>query len=93
MKAGTLLAMLIWLVATFGLIAWALNTPAIRFYTGGLIIALFIAALFYVFGNAIRQGNKLREKEPEPVPQSTSVREVPETPRIQDQEQQQKQNP
>jgi hypothetical protein len=89
MKAGTLVAMLIWLLATFGLIAWALNTPAVKFYTGGLIIALFIAALFFVFGNAIRQGNKLKAKEsPVPVPANTSQQAASDGP----QEPQQKEN-
>ena len=77
LRANTAVAMAIWLIATFALIAVSITTPSIEFYTGGIIIALFIAALFYVYGNAIRQGNELKKKQPAPAetPQSEENKE------------------
>lgn len=48
---------------SFALIVTALRLPAIEFYTGGIFIALFMAGLFYSWGNAIRQVKNLEQKE------------------------------
>jgi hypothetical protein len=62
MKPGLIGAILLWLLATFALIVVFVRTPTLQYYTGGVIIALFVASLIYIFGNAVRQGNKMKEK-------------------------------
>jgi hypothetical protein len=76
MKANTALGLALFLIAAFALIAVAISTPAIQFYTGGIIIALFMAGLFYAYLNAIRQGNKLKaEPQPDQNPPATQQEE------------------
>jgi hypothetical protein len=60
--------MAIWLVVTFVLIALSISNPATEYYTGGLLIASFIIALLYVFGNAVRQGRELDKTQLAPPP-------------------------
>jgi cell division protein FtsI/penicillin-binding protein 2 len=58
---------------SFALIAAFLLTPRLEFYTGGVVILLFIIGLFYAWGNAIRQGRKLEQaqaKQPEEQPET-----------------------
>jgi hypothetical protein len=67
--------MLLFLVASFALIIGFLKTPSIEFYTGGVIIALFMAGLFFAWGNSILQTRKMDEKqkeEPKPAEASSS---------------------
>jgi len=52
----------LFLLGAFALIVAFLSFPSIEYYTGGAIIALFIAGLFYVWGNAIRQTRNIDEK-------------------------------
>lgn len=49
----------LFLLGTFGFVIGMLRLPAYQSYTGGLLIALFIAGLLYVWGNAMRQTRKL----------------------------------
>ena len=69
---NTLTALLLFLVGAFALIIGFIKTPSIQYYTGGVIIGLFIAGLLYAWANAIRQTRKLDEVAPEqkapPVP-------------------------
>ncbi len=75
-KANPILAILLWLLVAFALIVLFVRTPSLQFYTGGAIIALFVAALVYVWGNAIRQGNKMKnETVATPPPQVTETEE------------------
>ena len=53
----------LYLIASFALVIFAIRTPEIQYYTGGIVIALFIIGLFFAFGNAMRQGRKLESKE------------------------------
>ena len=55
-------ALALFLLGSFALIFAFLETPAIQYYTGGVIIALFIAGLFYAWGNSIVQTRKLDEQ-------------------------------
>ncbi|MFI5420697.1 MAG: hypothetical protein ACHQ1H_06985 [Nitrososphaerales archaeon] len=59
-------ALLVYLVGAFALIIGFVETPAIQYYTGGVIIGLFIAGLLYAWGNTIRQTRKLSDALPEP---------------------------
>ncbi len=56
---NTLTALLLFLAGAFALIIGFVETPAIQYYTGGVIIGLFIAGLLYAWGNTIRQTRKL----------------------------------
>jgi len=59
---NTAAAMLLFLLGSFALIIAFVETPSIQYYTGGVIIALFIAGLFYAWGNSIIQTRRLDEK-------------------------------
>ena len=69
------IAMAIWLVVTFLLIAVAISNPATEYYTGGFLIASFVIALLYVFGNAVRQGMQLHKTQSAP-PQATPAEQL-----------------
>ena len=58
---NTLTALLLFLVGAFALIIGFTETPSIQYYTGGVIIGLFIAGLLYAWANTIRQTRKLNE--------------------------------
>ncbi|MDA4131030.1 MAG: hypothetical protein OK457_09690 [Thaumarchaeota archaeon] len=64
---NTLTALLLFLVGAFALIIGFLSVPSIQYYTGGVIIGLFIAGLLYAWANTIRQTRKLGEQDPKPV--------------------------
>ena len=55
-------AMALFLLGSFALIFAFVETPSIQYYTGGVIIALFIAGLFYAWGNSIIQTRRLDEE-------------------------------
>lgn len=57
------IVMLIFLLGSFALIFAFVSTPSIQYFTGGVIVALFMAGLFYVWGRAIIQTRKLEEKQ------------------------------
>ena len=57
--------MLLFLLGAFALIIGFTSVASIQYYTGGVIIALFIAGVFYAWGNAIRQTRKLDQERPE----------------------------
>jgi len=59
---NTAAAMALFLVGSFALIFAFVETPAIQYYTGGVIIALFIAGLFYAWGNSILQTRRLEDE-------------------------------
>jgi hypothetical protein len=53
----------LFLIGSFALLYATTHFSAIQYYTGGIVIGLFIAGLFYSFGNAIRQGLRVSENE------------------------------
>ena len=63
---NTLTGLLLFLAGAFALIIAFIRTPAIQYYTGGVIIGLFIAGLLYAWGNTIRQTRKLGALPQEP---------------------------
>ncbi len=66
---NTLGAMLLYLAGSFALIIVFVKTPSIQFYTGGVVIGLFMAGIFFAAGNSILQTRRLEEalkKEAEP---------------------------
>jgi hypothetical protein len=63
---NTLTALLLFLLGAFALIIGFIRTPAIQYYTGGVIIGLLIAGLLFAWGNTIRQTRKLSDALPEP---------------------------
>ena len=60
---NTAIAVLLFFVASFVLIYAAITTPLVQFYTGGIVVALFMTGLFYAWLNAIRQGRKLSQSK------------------------------
>jgi len=62
---NTAMGMLLFLLGAFALIIGFTSVPSIQYYTGGVIIALLIAGVFYAWGNTIRQTRKLDQKKPE----------------------------
>lgn len=60
----------LFLLGSFVLLYTTIHIPSIEFYTGGIVIALFIFSLLFAYGNAIRQGNKISKDEAETTPQS-----------------------
>jgi hypothetical protein len=65
---NTLGAILLFLAGSFALIIAFVRTPSIQYYTGGVVIGLFMAGIFFAFGNSILQTRRLEEaqkKEPE----------------------------
>jgi len=54
--------MLLFLLGSFTLIIGFVRTPSIQYYTGGVVIGLFMAALFFAYGNSIRQTRQMEEK-------------------------------
>jgi hypothetical protein len=62
---NTLTAILLFLAGAFALIIGFIRTPALQYYTGGVIIGLFIAGLLFAWANTIRQTRKLNEVVPE----------------------------
>jgi hypothetical protein len=55
--------MILFLLGSFALIITFVRTPSIEYYTGGVIIALFMAGLFYAYANSIIQTRRLVEKQ------------------------------
>ncbi len=65
--------MILFLLGSFALIIAFVETPSIQYYTGGVIIALFIAGLFYAWGNSIIQTRRLDEElKKNPAPASST---------------------
>lgn len=56
------MALGLFFLGSFALIIGAISVPSIEFYTGGIVIALFIAGLFYSWFNSIRQGRKVGQR-------------------------------
>jgi hypothetical protein len=54
--------MLLFLLGSFALIIGFVRTPAIQYYTGGVVVGLFMAGLFYAYGNAMLQTRRMEEK-------------------------------
>jgi hypothetical protein len=59
---NTAAAMVLFLLGSFALMFAFVETPAIQYYTGGVIIALFIAGLIYAWGNSIIQTRRLEDE-------------------------------
>jgi hypothetical protein len=59
---NTATAILLFLLGSFALIIGFVRTPSIQYYTGGVVIALFMAGLFYAYGNSILQTRRMEEK-------------------------------
>jgi len=57
--------MVLFLAGSFALIIAFVKTPSIQYYTGGVIIALFMAGIFFAFGNSILQTRRLDENQKE----------------------------
>jgi len=55
--------MVLFLAGSFALIIAFVKTPSIQYYTGGVIIALFMAGIFFAFGNSILQTRRLDENQ------------------------------
>lgn len=68
MKTNTLIGLSLFFLGSFSLIVGALRFPSVEFYTGGIVIALFVAGLFYSWGNTIRQAREIGEKQQHVVP-------------------------
>jgi hypothetical protein len=60
--------MLVYLAGSFALIIVFIKTPAIEFYTGGVIIGLFMLGIFLSYGITVVQTRGLEEKKEEPKP-------------------------
>jgi len=54
--------MALFLLGSFALIVGFVRTPSIQYYTGGVVIGLFMAGLFYAYGNSILQTRRMEEK-------------------------------
>jgi len=54
--------MLLFLAGSFALIIGFVKTPSIQFYTGGVVVGLFMLGLFFAFGNSILQTRRLEEQ-------------------------------
>jgi short-subunit dehydrogenase involved in D-alanine esterification of teichoic acids len=54
--------MVLFLLGSFALIIGFVSTPSIQYYTGGAVIGLFMAGLFYAYGNSILQTRRMEEK-------------------------------
>ena len=59
---NTATAMLLFLLGSFALIIGFIRTPSIQYYTGGVVIGLFMAGLFFAYGNSIVQTRRLEQK-------------------------------
>jgi hypothetical protein len=59
---NTATAMLLFLLGSFALVIGFVRTPSIQYYTGGVIIGLFMAGLFFAWGNSIVQTRRLEQK-------------------------------
>ena len=60
---NTLSGMLLFLAGSFVLIIVFVKTPAIQYYTGGVIIGLFMLGIFLAAGNAALGAKRLEEAE------------------------------
>jgi len=54
--------MLLFLAGSFALIIGFVKTPSIQYYTGGVVVGLFMVGLFYAYGNSIIQTRRLEEQ-------------------------------
>jgi hypothetical protein len=70
---NTLTAIVVYLVGSFALIIGFIKTPSIQYYTGGVIIGLFIAGLLFAWANTIRQTGKLNDAVSEQDPKSAPM--------------------
>jgi cytosine/uracil/thiamine/allantoin permease len=59
---NTAAAMVIFFAGSLALIFVFVETPSIQYYTGGVIIGLFIAGIVYAWGNSIIQTRRLNEE-------------------------------
>ncbi len=64
-RLNTAAGFALYLVGAFALVIIAMETPSIQYYTGGIVIGLFIFGLFFAYVNAMRQTRRLVEKRPE----------------------------
>jgi hypothetical protein len=62
-KLNTGIGLALFFLGGFALIVAMVRIPSVEFYTGGAFIALFIAGLFYTWGNAWRQSKRLDENQ------------------------------
>jgi|GEM_PF-2667173 hypothetical protein len=53
----------LFLLGSFALIFAALHSPSVQYYTGGIVIALFIAGLFLAFGLTIQQSKQIKDSD------------------------------
>jgi hypothetical protein len=58
-KVNTAIALVLFLLGSFGVIIAAIRTPAVQYYTGGIVIALFVGGLFLAWGLTIVQTKKI----------------------------------
>ncbi len=63
MKQNPALAIIAYVLIVFAVIVIGVKTPSIQFYIGGIVIALFMLGLFFAFGNTIRQGKRMADKQ------------------------------
>jgi Co/Zn/Cd efflux system component len=56
---NTLTALILFLLGSFAVIIGAISTPFLQYYTGGIVIALFIGGLFLAWGLTIIQTKKI----------------------------------
>jgi protein-S-isoprenylcysteine O-methyltransferase Ste14 len=55
----------LFLLGAFALVVLFLRFPSIQYYTGAGFILLFMAGVFYIWANTIRQTRKFDEKQSE----------------------------
>ena len=59
---NTLTAMLVFLAGSFALVIVFVKTPAIQYYTGGVVVGLFMLGIFLTAGNAMMETRRMEEK-------------------------------
>jgi hypothetical protein len=60
---NTGIGLTLFFLGAFALIVAMVSIPSIQFYTGGAFVGLFMAGLFYAWGNAWRQTKRLEETQ------------------------------
>jgi membrane protein implicated in regulation of membrane protease activity len=59
---NTATAMLLFFLGSLALVIGFVRTPSIQFYTGGVVIALLIIGLLYIYGNSVRQTMRMEKQ-------------------------------
>jgi hypothetical protein len=54
--------MVLFLAGSFALIIGFVRTPSIEYYTGGVVVGLFMLGIFFTYGNSILQTRRLEEQ-------------------------------